>query len=151
MNQADTRVFAGIDEAGLGPLLGPLTIGWSAFRVPRGRVDLWDRLEQIVSGDPRKDRDRLIVADSKKVYSRNPRGRRRLEATALAFLAQLEGADFRSGQSLLQLAPPGQSLGAEVYAAHPWYEALPETLPRYVPADRLELRAQQLRRCVCGR
>lgn len=148
MIQEDTRVFAGIDEAGLGPLLGPLTIGWSAFRVPRDRVDLWSKLKQIVSNDPREDRDRLIVADSKKVYSRNPRGRRRLEATALAFLAQLDKGGLPSGQGLLQLSPPGRNLGAEVYAAHPWYGDLPEVLPRHVPADRLELRVQQLRRVM---
>ena len=31
---ASTTLLAGIDEAGLGPLLGPLTIGYAAFRVP---------------------------------------------------------------------------------------------------------------------
>ena len=72
-----TRVIAGIDEAGLGPLLGPMTVGWSAFRVPRGEVNLWDVLSKVVTDSPRQDSSHLVVADSKRVFSRNPSGARR--------------------------------------------------------------------------
>ncbi|MDA1263795.1 MAG: hypothetical protein O2816_01800 [Planctomycetota bacterium] len=147
MNRDDTRVFAGIDEAGLGPLLGPLTVGWSAFRVPRGPVNLWSRLGRVVTDEPTEDRHKLVVADSKKVYSRTPRGRRRLELTALTFLAQLDpfGLGPQSGAELLRLTPPALALPREVVADHPWYEHLPAELPVHVPADRLSLRRQQLR------
>lgn len=146
MNASESRVFAGIDEAGLGPLLGPMTVGWSAFRVPRGRVNLWSKLGRVVSDQPKHDRDRLIVADSKKVYSRNPRGARRLEATALAFLAQLDpfGLGPRSGMELLTSGPPELGTRREAFAAHPWYAHLPGELPYHVPADRLALRRGQL-------
>lgn len=79
-------VVAGIDEAGLGPLLGPLAIGYSAFRVPRGSHDLWTPLRAVCTDDVDDDRQRLVVADSKLVFTRNPRGERRLERTALSFL-----------------------------------------------------------------
>ena len=53
-----TRVFAGMDEAGFGSLLGPLTLGYSAFRVPRGRRlggdfsdYLWERLVRVACGN----------------------------------------------------------------------------------------------------
>ena len=32
--RGEGSVIAGIDEAGLGPLVGPLTIGYAALRLP---------------------------------------------------------------------------------------------------------------------
>ncbi len=148
MKDPETRVFAGIDEAGLGPLLGPLTVGYSAFQVPRGSADLWSVLGKIVSNEPKKDRDRLVVADSKRVFSRNPRGARRLETTVLSFLAQLDprGIGPCSGHELLGTVAPQLAIPPEVWAAHPWYARLEEGLPREVPPDRLVLRRRQLAR-----
>ncbi len=150
MTPAETRVFAGIDEAGLGPLLGPLTLGWSAFRVPRGAGDLWSALGRIVTREPGEDRDHLVVADSKRVHARNGRGRRRLESTVLAFLAQGPGPRPRRGADLFELAPAALRLSPQVLADHPWYAYLPPSLPCHVEADRLELRAHQLRHALEG-
>ena len=62
------NVHAGLDEAGYGPMLGPLTIGFSAFR-RAGTLD-WSTLPDAVSDAPGDDRDRLVVTDSKKVFRR---------------------------------------------------------------------------------
>src|SRR5215470_3141982 len=69
------RFVGGIDEAGLGPLLGPLTIGFGVFRVPEPSLDLWHELPSAVSRtlDP-GDEERIVVADSKVVFDRTPRG-----------------------------------------------------------------------------
>ena len=143
-----TRVFAGIDEAGLGPLLGPMTLGWSAFRVPRGRVELWGRLERVVARDPCEDRERLVVADSKRVFTRNPRGTRRLETTALAFLAQLDPEQRwpRSADELFELAPPALRPPRAELDRHPWYRLLPARLPEHQEEERLRIWAHRLGR-----
>jgi hypothetical protein len=143
---AATRLVAGIDEAGLGPLLGPLTLGFSVLRLPRGGLNVWDELATVVSRVARDDAKRLVVADSKKVHARNPRGRRRLETTVLGFLAQRPGGAPTDGAALLRCAAESFRPRASVVARHPWYAELPAHLPLWVDAGRLELRAEALRR-----
>ena len=128
-NAEKTRVVCGVDEAGLGPLLGPLTFGYSAFRIPPKGGDLWTCLEGEVARSAREGADRVVVADSKKVYARNPRGRQRLETTALAFLAQLPNGRPECGAALLRTPPPALRPRAADIECHPWYERLAEELP----------------------
>jgi len=141
------RLVAGVDEAGLGPLVGPLTIGYSVFRLPSPELCPWRALRRSVTADPAKcgpHGRRLAVADSKKVFARNPKGRRRLEATALAFLSLLreDGAPPTSARALLEgpLAPD-----PALVARHPWYALLGE-LPVHQERAALELTAERLRR-----
>jgi len=75
----------GIDEAGYGPNLGPFVMTAVALRVPDdGRdTDLWQRLAAAVRRDTDPDDGRLVIADSKVVYS-TARGLAPLEAGVLA-------------------------------------------------------------------
>jgi len=86
----------GIDEAGYGPNLGPLVMSAVACRVPRAlaKVDLWQALRSAVRRYADEDDGRLLLEDSKLVYSA-ARGMHDLEMGVLAFL----GAWSRSAAS----------------------------------------------------
>lgn len=72
----------GIDEAGYGPNLGPLVQAAVAIRVPREKfgaapgemVPWWDWLEDSTTREKRKAGKKLLVDDSKEVFSAGKRG-----------------------------------------------------------------------------
>lgn len=80
--------LAGVDEAGLGPILGPLVVAGVAMRGPEG-LDPWAALRGHVSRRKHVD-NKVRVADSKKVHQ-GPHGKERLESTALSFWTAFAG------------------------------------------------------------
>jgi hypothetical protein len=86
----------GIDEAGYGPNLGPLVMTAVACRVPNQLVgaDLWQALRPAVRRPNEADDGRLVIEDSKLVYS-PVRGLAGLEIGVAATMAPC-----RSGQVL---------------------------------------------------
>ena len=87
-------IYAGVDEAGYGPLLGPLCVGVSAFRLSDAEAgadgadtpDLWRLLSRGVCRKPKDARRRVAVADSKKLKSSGKQPLAHLERGVLAFL-----------------------------------------------------------------
>lgn len=87
-------IYAGIDEAGYGPLLGPLCVGLAAFRLDGANSlrsdpeapDLWKLLARGVCRKPKDARRRVAVADSKKLKSGGKQPLVHLERGVLAFL-----------------------------------------------------------------
>ena len=85
-------ILAGIDEAGYGPLLGPLVVGCCAFEISAADPAseelpcVWKRLRKLVSKNRTKNARKLHVNDSKIVYAYET-GLKELERAVLALLA----------------------------------------------------------------
>lgn len=109
-------IQAGVDEAGYGPILGPLCVGAAAFRCSRDPAPGPSAAALARALDPALHGVR--VADSKEVHVPS-RGPRALEETAMAFLFARDGALPADGAAL------HRALGvASPPADHPWYGSL---------------------------
>jgi hypothetical protein len=131
-------IVAGIDEAGYGPLLGPLIVGCCAFEVEPEGADgesassdspeppadecgvppcLWKRLRKHVSKNRTKNGKKLHVNDSKVVYA-PASGLKELERSILALLAA--SGDWPGDlHALLERTAAGAVEELQGYA---WYE-----------------------------
>jgi ribonuclease HII len=112
-------VLVGIDEAGFGPILGPLVVSSSAFSLPRDALeaDMWQVLKKSVGRQKKHLAGRLLIADSKKAYSKSS-GIKHLQRTTLAILKCLEKEPAALSE-LLTLLCPDCSVRLNSY---PWYQ-----------------------------
>ncbi|MDP7008416.1 MAG: hypothetical protein QGI78_02490 [Phycisphaerales bacterium] len=92
-------IYAGIDEAGYGPMFGPLCVAASVlvletYDPAQGAPNLWDILGDAVCKKRSDTRKRIAVNDSKKLKSSStPKGLKHLERGVLAFLAVAKQID----------------------------------------------------------
>ncbi len=116
---ADSRqCLAGIDEAGYGPLLGPLVTGLAAFRVTQRERSLWSQLAAAVTDEVPEDGDlRVAVADSKVLY-RGGDGLADVELAVLAFSALEHGAPPSCAREFVERHAGDLACHADDY---PWY------------------------------
>lgn len=142
--EAPLTIVAGIDEAGLGPVLGPLVVSAAVFSVPDevAGVSMWQLLAGAVARRPGKRHTRIAIADSKALYGglRGSRGLDRLERGVLAMLAT-RGLLPQSLEGLLEIVCPPAVSEASV---HPWYRRLDLELPREQSAAEAALSANAL-------
>lgn len=139
MSCARVKILAGVDEAGLGPILGPLVVGGAALSGPEG-ADPWTALRPLVARE-RKEKGKVRVADSKKVHQ-GPHGLRALEETALAFWACRHGdLPATLGEWLGQLGVDRAAL-----ARCPWYEDLSQPLVHVADDGFVRLHGERIAR-----
>jgi ribonuclease HII len=136
-------LLIGIDEAGYGPLLGPLVVAGAAFRVPDGAVP--ESAEAILSTGLERAcrRAGLRVDDSKRVHRDG--GLRALERTVLPFArCALRPAVASSADDGLDALLAAFGCPASACRAAPWYAAGPPAFPLIVDGDELSAAAQAL-------
>lgn len=142
-------IYAGIDEAGYGPMFGPLVIGRAVFGIEpasvegaapappsailstssgsaassAGEIDLWHLLRKGVCRELKDKRGRIAVNDSKKLHT-SAAGIRHLETGVLA-LAGAAPLNFRPANLLELLDALGETDHRDLVRL-PWYHATDE-------------------------
>lgn len=163
------KVVAGVDEAGYGPLLGPLVVSCAAFAVEPDEgsdgeggdgggaapPNLWARLGGAVRRTPpaagpgrRAPRDdgRLVVCDSKKLYQQG-KGLRAMEEAVLAFR---ELAAPGPAPPTLHAFLDGLGIPRAALDVYPWFRGRDLDLPYYSFKSLVAKRRAMLER-ACGR
>ena len=122
-------ILAGIDEAGFGPILGPLVVSSSTFSLPHHLLssDLWRVLRKSVAEKRKHLAGRLLIADSKKAHSKSL-GIKHLQRTVLAALKCLDKEPATLHELLTLLCPDCISRLSE----YPWYK---EATSQAISAD----------------
>lgn len=135
-------ILVGIDEAGLGPILGPLVVSGAAFSVPASKTcaDFWELLSDSVSSNKKNLAGRILVCDSKKAYT-PAIGIGFLEKTVLTFLKYFSQTPQTAGQLMDLLCPDSKQKILE----SPWYKNIDSQKIKFNP-DEISISAGVLKK-----
>lgn len=120
-------ILIGIDEAGLGPNLGPYVVTATVWEVPGPAVDfdLWDTFAEVVTSRPGAEDRRLHIGDSKALFQPH-KGLAELERGVLAALGlRPEGLSATDRGLRCRLSQDGSDQTQD----DPWYRGDDLSLP----------------------
>jgi ribonuclease HII len=114
-------ILVGIDEAGFGPILGPLVVSSTVFSLPVDllKADLWHILRKSITQKRQKQSGRLLITDSKKAHNKSS-GIKHLERTTLSLIRVLDKHPA-SVTALIKFICPDCLDRLKTY---PWYQGL---------------------------
>lgn len=140
-------IYAGIDEAGYGPMLGPLCVACTAFSIAehdpdKGAPNLWTLLKAAVSRKRSDKKNRIAVEDSKGliVQGAEPCERiRHLERGVLSFASRLGDMPETDDGFLRSLGVTPEE--------QPWYDSV-SAMPMSHSAAELRIASAMLHRAL---
>ena len=140
-------IYAGIDEAGYGPMLGPLCVGCSVFSIPdhdpeKGAPNLWQTLKSAVARKSTDKKKRIAIEDSKELVVQGVEQHERirhLERGVLAFASRLCDLPSCDGDFL-------RAMGVSTFR-QPWYDSI-SAMPMTHSADELRIACAMLHRAL---
>lgn len=129
----NSLTIIGVDEAGVGPRLGPFVVSASVFRTHDGSRcrDLWEKLSHCVTRESWLRRFKVLVDDSKVLYT-PARGLEELEENILSFAGVSAGPTARLDDLLAHCCIEPCQLDH-----YPWYDVPSTALPLACVLDRV--------------
>ncbi len=145
----ELHYLGGIDEAGLGPILGPLVVAGMVLEGPAG-TNAWRDLAACFCKKPASRSDKRVRVDDSKRVKTGKHGLAHLERTALTLHYAKTG---RLPETLGEFLAGGLSDLPRELARYPWYQDLDGIpFPRWNDRKTLELTAhltlQQMRKAA---